>query len=98
MRTLLLLNKGEKSPFYLIMTEFEAFGESLSTHPDYLMMQRHYQEELLMYELQMMEELPKFVTPVSENRGNVIDRQEVKENEKNVLRGTVGSLRASRND
>lgn len=74
------------------MTEFEAFGESLSTHPDYLMMQRHYQEELLMYELQMTEELSKFVTPVSENEVNLIDIQGVKENEENVLRSTLGPV------
>lgn len=74
------------------MTEFEAYGESLSTHPDYLMMQRHYQEELLMYELQMREELSKFVTPVSENEVNLIDTQQVKENEENVLRSTLGPV------
>jgi hypothetical protein len=74
------------------MTEFEAFGESLNTHPDYLMMHRHYREELLMYELQMTEELSKFVTPVSENEVNVIDIQQVKENEENVLRSTLGPV------
>lgn len=74
------------------MTEFEEYGESLSTHPDYLMMQHHYHEELLMYELQMTEELSKFVTPVSENEVNLFDIQQVKENEENVLRSTLGPV------
>ena len=74
------------------MTEFEHYGESLSTHPDYLLMQRQYHEELLMSELQITEELSKFVTPVSENEVNLIDIQQVKENEENVLRSTLGPV------
>lgn len=45
-----------------------------------------------MSELQMTEELSKFVTPVSENEVNLIDIQQVKENEENVLRSTLGPV------
>ena len=76
--------------------EIEHFGESLTTHPDYLMMKRMYEEQEF-YEKELLEntqECIKFVPPVLENTDNFIGRQEVKENEENVLRNPMESLRA----
>jgi hypothetical protein len=34
------------------MTEYEHYGESLNTHPDYFLMKRAYEEKLLIEELE----------------------------------------------
>ncbi len=52
------------------MTEYEHYGESLNTHPDYFLMKRAYEEKLLIEELETREHFAKFVTPVSENIQN----------------------------
>jgi hypothetical protein len=72
------------------MTEFEHYGESLTTHPDYLLMKQMHEENLWYEQLETTKESSKFVTLVSENEENLIGRQEVKENEENILRGTLG--------
>tara|TARA_R110000868_G_scaffold43581_2_gene146277 strand:- start:665 stop:889 length:225 start_codon:yes stop_codon:yes gene_type:complete len=72
------------------MTEFEHYGESLTTHPDYLLMKQMHEENLWYEQLETTKKCSKFVTLVSENEENLIGRQEVKENEKNILRGTLG--------
>jgi hypothetical protein len=74
------------------MIEYEHYGDSLNTHPDYFLMKRNYEEKLLIEELETTEHFANFVTPVSENNRNLTDKQEVKENEENILRRTVGSL------
>jgi hypothetical protein len=74
------------------MTEFEEYGESLTTHPDYLLMKRIHEENLWYEQLETTQKSSKFVTLVSENEDNVIGRQEVKENEENVLRNTLGLM------
>lgn len=74
------------------IAEFEHYGESLTTHPDYLLMKRLHEEQLWYEQLESKKELSKFVPPVLENTENVIGRQEVKENEENILRSTVGPL------
>lgn len=73
--------------------EFECFGESLSTHPDYLQMKRNYEENLLLISLQedleMSPESVNFVSPVFENPLNIeiVENKPTKKptNEKNVL-------------
>jgi hypothetical protein len=80
--------------------EFECFGESLSTHPNYLQMKRNYEENLLLIslqdELEMSEETIKFVSPVSENLLNIeiTENKPTKKptNEKNILRNSMDSM------
>lgn len=76
------------------MADYEHYGESLNTHPDYLLMKKMYEEELWYEELETRKELTKFVPLVSENTKNLIGSQEVKENEENILRSTVGPLQS----
>lgn len=86
--------------------EFECYGESMSTHPDYLQMKRNYEEDLLLIslneELEMSQETAKFVSPVFENPLNVeiVENKPTKKptNEKNILRDSMGSLRSRRKD
>ncbi len=81
-------------------TEFECYGESMSTHPDYLQMKRDYEENLLLItlsnDLEMSQETTKFVSPVFENPLNVeiVENKPTKKptNEKNILRNSMGSL------
>lgn len=75
------------------MTEYEYYGESLNTHTNYFLMKRAYEEKLLIEELETNEHFVNFVIPVRENTENFIEKQQVTENEKNVLRCTMGSLR-----
>lgn len=56
-------------------------------------MKRAYEEKLLIEELETNEHFVNFVIPVRENTENFIEKQQVTENEKNVLRCTMGSLR-----
>ena len=75
--------------------ESEHFGESLSSHPDYLLM-KHMHEQDLWYELlETKKENSKFVTPVLENKENITGRQKIniEENEENILRNSVGDVR-----
>ncbi len=73
--------------------EFECYGESLSTHPDYLQMKKTYEEDLLLIslneELEISQQTAKFVSPVSENPLNVeiTETKLTKKliNEKNIL-------------
>lgn len=83
------------------MTEYEHYGESLNTHPDYFLMKRAYEEKLLIEELETTEHFAKFVTPVAENTQNITVEQqgkqelneEINENETNVLRCAMGPVR-----
>ena len=75
------------------MEEYECYGESLSTHPDYLLMKRDYEEKKLLISLQKEENNNKFVSPVSENPFSRDIRENKKPaDEKNILRNTMGSL------
>jgi len=74
------------------MPEYEHYGESLNTHTNYFLMNRAYEEKLLIEELESNDHFVNFVIPVLENPHNCTGEQQVKENEKNVLRCTVGSL------
>ena len=73
--------------------EFECYGESMSTHPDYLQMKKTYEEDLLLIslnqELEISQKTIKFVSPVSENLLNVViaENKLTKKltNEKNIL-------------
>jgi hypothetical protein len=78
------------------MIEYEHYGDSLNTHPDYFLMKKAYEEDeekLLIEELETTEHFANFVIPVSENRHNITVEQEVKENEENILRCAMGSMR-----
>lgn len=74
--------------------EFEHYGESLSTHPDYLQMKALYEEELLYNslkeELENEEKSIKFVSPIFENPLNKeivenLPKLKNQPNEKNLL-------------
>lgn len=83
------------APFLLnlfIMVEYEHYGNSLNTHPDYFLMKQIYEEDLLIQELETTEHFANFVLPVWENENNLIGKQEVTENEKNILRRTMGFM------
>lgn len=83
------------------MPEYEHYGESLNTHPDYFLMKKAYEEKLLIEELETIEHFAKFVTPVLENSQNITQEQqgiqelneEINENEENVLRCAMGPVR-----
>lgn len=74
------------------MIEYEHYGDSLNTHPDYFLMKRAYEEKLLIEELETTEHFANFVSPVSENNRNLFNKQEVEENEENILRRTLGTV------
>lgn len=80
--------------------DFDCFGDSLSTHPDYLQMKRNYEENLLLItlnnDLEMSQESTNFVSPVFENPLNVeiVENKPTKKptDEKNILRDSMGNL------
>ena len=76
------------------MTEYEHYEESLNTHPDYFLMKKAYEEKLLIEELETNEHFVNFVIPVLENTENFIGKQQVRENEENILRSAVGPMRS----
>jgi hypothetical protein len=76
------------------MTEYEHYGESLNTHQDYFLMKKAYKEKLLIEELETNEHFVNFVIPVLENTENFIGKQQVRENEENILRSAVGPMRS----
>lgn len=80
--------------------DFDCFGNSLSTHPDYLQIKRNYEENLLLItlnnDLEMSQESTNFVSPVFENPLNVeiVENKPTKKptDEKNILRDSMGNL------
>jgi hypothetical protein len=74
------------------MIEYEHYGDLLNTHPDYFLMKRAYEKNLLIKELQTQNHFPNFVNPRSENTSILLQKQKLKENEKNILRCSVGSM------
>lgn len=80
--------------------DFDCFGDSLSTHPDYLQIKRNYEENLLLItlnnDLEMSQESTNFVSPVFENPLNVeiVENKPTKKptDEKNILRDSMGNL------
>lgn len=76
---------------------FNHFGESLDTTPDFLLMKRMYEEDLLQWEeknnceklLEISEHIPNFDTPLKEN----LPLNQPTYNEENILRNDVEPVR-----
>lgn len=81
---------------------FNCYGESLDTSPDFLSAKRAYEESLIDWneeenncekDLQITEHIPIFDTPIKKN----LSLNQPTNNEENVLRSDVESLRETGN-